>query len=87
MNMPSPSTAIAVAAPSITGLCMDIDDTGMMNTGEPLLGSDGKPYTVAGYLNGAGSVLEGTGRRHLFRRRVPTSPRKRRWTRTTSSRR
>ncbi len=42
----------------ITGLCMDIDDTGMMNTGEPLLGSDGKPYTVAGYLNGVGSVLK-----------------------------
>ncbi len=42
----------------ITGLCMDIDDNGMMNTGEPLLGSDGKPYTVAGYLNGVGSVLK-----------------------------
>ncbi|SNR76097.1 alkaline phosphatase [Puniceibacterium sediminis] len=41
----------------ITGLCMDINDNGMMNTGEPLLGADGKPYTVAGYLNGVGSVL------------------------------
>lgn len=42
---------------SITGLCMDINDNGMMNTGVPLTGSDGKPFTVAGYLNGAGSVL------------------------------
>ncbi|MGZ9811364.1 alkaline phosphatase [Pseudoroseicyclus sp. H15] len=41
----------------ILGLCMDADDAGEMNTGEPLLGSDGKPYTVAGFLNGAGSVL------------------------------
>ncbi|MBS1302012.1 alkaline phosphatase [Loktanella sp. SALINAS62] len=41
----------------ITGLCMGIDNEGVENTGEPNLGSDGKPYTVAGYLNGAGSVL------------------------------
>lgn len=42
---------------SITGLCMKINNEGTPNTGEPNTGSDGKPYTVAGYLNGAGSVL------------------------------
>lgn len=41
----------------ITGLCMDVNDEGVEHTGEPLLASDGKPYTVVGYLNGAGSVL------------------------------
>ncbi len=41
----------------ILGLCMGIDGAGVENTGEPLMASDGKPYTVAGYLNGAGSVL------------------------------
>lgn len=41
----------------ITGLCMGIDDAGVEHTGEPELAADGKPYTVAGYLNGAGSVL------------------------------
>ncbi|NOG31449.1 alkaline phosphatase [Halomonas sp. TBZ9] len=41
----------------ILGLCMEIDGNGVEHTGEPLLGSDGKPYTVAGYLNGPGSVM------------------------------
>lgn len=41
----------------ILGLCMGIDGAGVANTGEPELASDGKPYTVAGYLNGAGSVM------------------------------
>ncbi|TJZ89409.1 alkaline phosphatase [Paracoccus gahaiensis] len=41
----------------ITGLCMAINDEGVEHTGEPELAADGKPYTVAGYLNGAGSVL------------------------------
>ncbi len=41
----------------ITGLCMGINNEGVENTGEPNLASDGKPYTVVGYLNGAGSVL------------------------------
>jgi alkaline phosphatase len=41
----------------ITGLCMDIDPAGEMHTGEPVLADDGLPYTAAGYLNGAGSVL------------------------------
>lgn len=41
----------------ITGLCMGINDEGVEHTGEPELAADGKPYTVAGYLNGAGSVL------------------------------
>lgn len=41
----------------ILGLCMRIDGSGVGHTGEPLLANDGKPYTVAGYLNGPGSVL------------------------------
>ena len=41
----------------ILGLCMGIDDSGVEHTGEPRLGADDKPYTVAGYLNGPGSVL------------------------------
>ncbi|MFN4128982.1 MAG: alkaline phosphatase [Paracoccaceae bacterium] len=41
----------------ITGLCMGVNDNGVEHTGEPELAADGKPYTVAGYLNGAGSVL------------------------------
>ncbi|MDF0600833.1 alkaline phosphatase [Psychromarinibacter sp. C21-152] len=41
----------------ILGLCMGIDGAGIEHTGEPNTGSDEKPYTVAGYLNGAGSVL------------------------------
>lgn len=41
----------------ILGLCMGIDNAGVENTGEPLLAKDGRPYTVAGYLNGAGSIL------------------------------
>lgn len=42
---------------SITGLCMKIDPANTKHTGEPLLADDGKPYTVAGYLNGSGSIL------------------------------
>lgn len=41
----------------ITGLCMEIDPAGEAHTGVPTLADDGKPYTVAGYLNGAGSIL------------------------------
>ena len=41
----------------ITGLCMQVDPAGTEHTGEPNLASDGLPYTVAGYMNGAGSVL------------------------------
>lgn len=41
----------------ILGLCMDIDNAGTAHTGTPLLADDGKPYTVAGYLNGPGSIL------------------------------
>ncbi len=42
---------------NILGLCMGIDGGGVGHSGEPELASDGKPFTVAGYLNGAGSVL------------------------------
>lgn len=41
----------------ILGLCMGIDGAGVEHTNEPLIAKDGKPYTVAGYLNGAGAVL------------------------------
>jgi alkaline phosphatase len=41
----------------ITGLCMKIDEAGSMHLPEPELAADGKPYTVAGYLNGPGAVL------------------------------
>ena len=42
----------------ILGLCMDIDPAGEMHLDKPLLGDDGKPYTVIGFLNGPGSVLK-----------------------------
>lgn len=41
----------------VTGLCMDVDPAGEMHLDTPVLGDDGKPYTVAGFLNGAGSVM------------------------------
>lgn len=41
----------------ITGLCMLEDETGIAHSGQPALAADGKPYTVAGFLNGAGSIL------------------------------
>ncbi|SHL57236.1 alkaline phosphatase [Roseibium suaedae] len=42
----------------ITGLCYDVDGAGVKHLDKPLLGDDGKPFTVAGFLNGAGSVLK-----------------------------
>ncbi len=42
---------------NILGLCMMENEAGVEHAGEPNLGADGKPYTVAGYLNGVGSVL------------------------------
>ena len=42
---------------SIVGLCMKVANEGIGPSDEPNLGSDGKPYTVVGYLNGAGSIL------------------------------
>jgi alkaline phosphatase len=41
----------------ILGLCMEIDPAGEEHLPEPVLADDGKPYTVAGFLNGPGSVL------------------------------
>jgi alkaline phosphatase len=43
---------------NILGLCMDVDPAGVANTGEPVLADDGKPYTVAGFMNGKGSILK-----------------------------
>jgi len=42
----------------ILGLCMDIDPAGETHLDQPVLGDDGKPYGVIGYLNGPGSVLK-----------------------------
>ena len=57
----------------ITGLCYDIDRNGVKHTDEPLLGADGKPYTVVGFLNGPGSVLiEQPGGEHFGSRPVVT---------------
>ncbi|MFB2594711.1 alkaline phosphatase [Paracoccus sp. p4-l81] len=42
---------------NILGLCMEENEQGVEHNGKPNLGADGKPYTVAGFLNGAGSVL------------------------------
>ncbi|EIE50486.1 alkaline phosphatase [Salipiger aestuarii] len=41
----------------IMGLCYDVAQSGDKHSDELVLGSDGKPFTVVGYLNGAGSVL------------------------------
>ena len=36
----------------------DINKDGIKHLGQPHLADDGKPYTVIGYLNGPGSVLQ-----------------------------
>jgi alkaline phosphatase len=41
----------------ITGLCMGVDNEGVKYSNKPNTALDGKPYSVVGYLNGAGSVL------------------------------
>lgn len=41
----------------ILGLCMEIDGAGVEHTGTPNMAKDGQAYTVAGYLNGAGSIM------------------------------
>jgi alkaline phosphatase len=41
----------------IEGLCMGIAKGAVAHTGVPEVASDGKPYSVIGYLNGAGAVL------------------------------
>lgn len=42
----------------IMGLCYDVAQHGDKHSDELVLGSDGKPFTIVGYLNGAGSVLK-----------------------------
>lgn len=42
----------------ITGLCYGIDPAGTAHNGELQLADDGRPYTVASYLNGSGSILK-----------------------------
>ena len=41
----------------IDGLCFDVANEGIMHSDELVLGDDGKPYSVVGYLNGVGSVM------------------------------
>jgi alkaline phosphatase len=41
----------------IEGLCNLIDDAGEEYIEEPLVASDGKPYTAIGYLNGPGTLM------------------------------
>lgn len=41
----------------ITGLCYEIESQGEGHAEAPTLAADGRPYTVAGYLNGDGSIL------------------------------
>jgi len=53
----------------ITGLCYQLDDEGERHLDEALLDEDGRPYTVAGYLNGEGSVLTVNGSNALEVRR------------------
>lgn len=41
----------------ILGLCMEIDPLGGAAKATPNLGADGKPYTVAGFINGPGAIV------------------------------
>ena len=41
----------------INGLCMEIDPNGTTHLATPTLAADGKPYTVAGFVNGPGSLF------------------------------
>jgi alkaline phosphatase len=41
----------------ILGLCMAVDEAGVGHSDEANTASDGLPYTVAGFLNGPGSIL------------------------------
>ena len=41
----------------ILGLCMEVNPQGVEHTDEANLAADGKPYTVAGFMNGPGSIL------------------------------
>ena len=50
----------------IEGLCYDIDPEGVMHTGVPVLAEDGLPFTVVGFLNGAGSVFTPGGSNELI---------------------
>ena len=42
----------------ILGLCYDINNKGVMHSDELVMGEDGKPYTVIGYMNGPGSIMK-----------------------------
>ncbi|MDP5309241.1 alkaline phosphatase [Paracoccus spongiarum] len=42
---------------SILGLCMEIDPNGVAAKDTPNLAADGKPYTVAGFVNGPGAIV------------------------------
>jgi len=42
---------------NILGLCYDIDNSGVSHSDELVLGDDGLPYPIVGFLNGPGSIL------------------------------
>jgi alkaline phosphatase len=42
---------------NILGLCMEIDPNGVAALPTPNLGLDGKPFTVAGFVNGPGAIV------------------------------
>lgn len=65
----------------ITGLCYNVDDEGPEHSEDLAMALDGKPYSVASYLNGAGSILhqeEGsndyTGTREVLTQEQATDP-------------
>lgn len=65
----------------ITGLCYNVEDNGHAHSDDLSKALDGKPYSVAGYMNGPGSILyqeEGqndyTGTRDLLTQEQATDP-------------
>lgn len=45
----------------ILGLCMGVDPAGEAHTGAPEIAEDGKPFTIAGFLNGKGAIVTEDG--------------------------
>lgn len=42
---------------NVLGICYEIDPAGTEHLAEPVMGNDGKAFTVVGYLNGSSSIL------------------------------
>ena len=58
----------------VNGLCYDTDGLGERHSDSPVTGDDGLPFTVMGFMNGAGSLLRAGGSNELIagKRRVVT---------------